>query len=103
MLTTKFALTRIGVASTSRNGLSRQQFLSNNTNEAKTLSPDILSILQDPNFWVQPYELQNLLFLLCGILNRLQKILRDFLKLCIVLDGLSRFSQIIMIVIFLIT
>lgn len=73
MLATKFAPTRIGMPSTSRSGLSRQRFLSDNTSEIKTLSPDIILIIQDPNFWIQLYELQDLLFPLCGILNRLQK------------------------------
>src|SRR5690242_9433761 len=72
MLATKFSPTRIGTASISRSGQSRQRFVEN-TNTTKMLSPDIISIIQDSNFWVQLYKLQNLLFSLCGILNKLQK------------------------------
>ncbi|CAG8797709.1 6084_t:CDS:1, partial [Racocetra fulgida] len=59
--------------STSRSGRTRQQFLPKNANRAKMLSPNIISILQDSNFWIVLYELQDLLFPLCGILNKLQK------------------------------
>jgi hypothetical protein len=37
------------------------------------LPHDIISIIQDTNFWNQLYELQNLLFPLCCVLNKLQK------------------------------
>ncbi|CAG8471191.1 10201_t:CDS:2 [Cetraspora pellucida] len=73
MLATKFLPTKIGRESTSRNGLLWQQFLLDNNNATKTLSPDIITIIQDPYFWIQLYELQNLLFPLCSILNKLQK------------------------------
>ena len=73
MLATKFSPTRIGSVSTSRSGRSRQRFSLENTNVTKTLSAEVISIIQDPNFWVKLYELQDLLFPLCVILNKLQK------------------------------
>lgn len=51
----------------------RQRFSLTNINTNKTLSTDIISIIQDPNFWTQLYELQDLLWPLCGVLNKLQK------------------------------
>lgn len=72
-LATKFFPTKIGSISTSRSGLSRQRFTSKNSNISKTLPPDILSIIQESSFWNQLYELQDLLFPLCCVLNKLQK------------------------------
>ena len=53
-------------ASVSRSGISRQRFLDNN----KTLPPDIISIINSTNFWIQLHEPQSLLLPLCGILNK---------------------------------
>ncbi|CAG8847188.1 20558_t:CDS:1, partial [Racocetra persica] len=50
MLATKFSPTRIRTASISRSGRSRQRFVKN-MNATKMLSPNIISIIQDSNFW----------------------------------------------------
>src|SRR5690242_12354392 len=47
--------------------------MSKDTNADKMLPHNIILILQDSNFWNQLYELQDLLFPLCGVLNKLQK------------------------------
>ncbi|KAF0462459.1 hypothetical protein F8M41_000290 [Gigaspora margarita] len=60
-------------ASTSQSGHSRQRFVFEDNNISKMLPYDIILILQDPNFWNQLYELQDLLFLLYGVLIKLQK------------------------------
>ncbi|CAG8727004.1 3961_t:CDS:2 [Cetraspora pellucida] len=53
--------------------LSWQRFISKNTNEIKTLSPDIISIIQNSHLWNWLYDLQDLLFPLYCVLNKLQK------------------------------
>ena len=47
--------------------------MSGNSNETRVLLPDIISIIQNSNFWNQLYDLQDLLFPLCCALNKLQK------------------------------
>ena len=39
----------------------------------KFLPPDIITIINNQNFWSHLYELQNLLLPLCAALNKLQK------------------------------
>jgi hypothetical protein len=70
-LITKYSPERIGTPSTSRSGISRQRC--NTNNENKCLPSDIIKIVNNTEFWVRLYDLQNLLFPLCGTLNRLQK------------------------------
>ncbi|GES95927.1 ribonuclease H-like domain-containing protein [Rhizophagus clarus] len=75
-LITKCSPERIGTPSTSRTGLSHQRYrtnTNNNENNYKNLPPDVIGIVNNVEFWIQLYELQNLLLPLCGALNKLQK------------------------------
>ncbi len=58
------------LVSISRSRLSQQCSLLENN---KVLPPDIIAIINNFNFWLQLYELQNLLLPLYEILNKLQK------------------------------
>ncbi|PKK75879.1 hypothetical protein RhiirC2_816375 [Rhizophagus irregularis] len=62
----------IGTPSTSRTGISRQHYKTNTNNENKCLPSDNIEIINDPMFWTQLFELQNLLLPICGALNKLQ-------------------------------
>lgn len=70
-MVTKCSPERIGTPSTSRTGASRQRYRNNNEN--KCLPPDIIEIVNSSEFWIQLFELQNLLLPICSVLNKLQK------------------------------
>src|SRR5215208_5169811 len=55
----------------SRSDFQRQRHIS--TSAKKFLSPDIITIINNPNFWSCLYELQDLILPLCAALNKLQK------------------------------
>jgi hypothetical protein len=72
-LITKCSPECIGTPSTSRTGIPRQHYKTNTNNENKCLPSDIIEIINDPRFWTQLFELQNLLLPICGALNKLQR------------------------------
>ena len=55
----------------SRSDFQRQRYISTSTK--RFLSPDIITIINNPNFWSCLYELQDLILPLCAALNKLQK------------------------------
>jgi hypothetical protein len=71
MLATKFAPEQLAEPSLSRSGHKRQRHMPTSTK--KFISPDIVTIIENQNFWNKLYELQDLILPLCAALNKLQK------------------------------
>ena len=71
MLVIKFAPEQLAEPSLSRNGHKRQRHMP--TSAKKFLSPDIVTIIENQNFWNKLYELQDLILPICAALNKLQK------------------------------